>query len=133
MATGTQINVGSNGSSLVAAFFPFLLAAILIFGVFFLVYWLLKSNSSVKTKGDFFKVLASQPLDRFSNIHLIKYMNAYYIIVTTGGSSNLIEKIEDPGSIEQIDLKYSSRKSSAFSNILNRKLFEQQIKKLDSM
>jgi len=133
MATSTQINAVNGGGSLVAAFLPFLLAAIIIFGVFFFVYWMLKKGSTVKTKGSFFSILASQPLDRFSNIHLLKYMGNYYIIITSGGNATLIEKIEDSESVEQIDLKFASRKSSAFSSILNRKIFEQQINKLDNM
>lgn len=131
MSTNTTISNQSQAGSLFGSFLPFLLAAIFIFVILYLVYWLLKNGKGLKSKGSFFVVLASQTLDQFSNIHLIKYSDIYYVILTTHGSVTVLEKIEGEEETEELDLKFASSKRSPFNNILNRKIFEDQLKRLD--
>lgn len=76
-------------------------------------------------------MLSSQTIDQFSNIHLIKYADNFYVILTSQGSIKILEKIEDEEKKEELNLKYASSKHSAFNKILNRKIFEDQMKKLD--
>jgi len=123
---------GIQAGNLFGAFLPFLLAAIFIFAVLYFVYWLLKNGKGIKSKGDFFSLLASQTIDQFSNIHLIKYADNFYVILTSQGSIKILEKIEDEGKKEELNLKYASSRHSAFNKILNRKIFEDQIKRLDN-
>jgi len=110
---------------------PFLLAAIFIFVILYLVYWLLKNGKGIKIKSDFFTLLASQTIDQFANIHLIKYADNFYVILTSQGSIKILEKIEDEKRKEELKLKYASTKNSAFNKIINRKIFEDQLKRLD--
>jgi flagellar biogenesis protein FliO len=117
--------------NLFGAFLPFLLAAIFIFVVLYLVYWFLKNGKGMKKKGDYFTLLASQTIDQFANIHLIKYADNFYVILTSQGSIKVLEKIEDEKRKEELNLKYASSKNSAFNKILNRKIFEDQLKRLD--
>ena len=110
---------------------PFLLAAIFIFVILYLVYWMLKNGKGIKSKGDFFLLLASRTIDQFANIHLIKYADNFYVVLTSQGSIKILEKIEDEKKKEELNLKYASSKNSAFNKILNRKIFEDQMKRLD--
>ena len=128
-STATNIGAGN----VFGAFLPFVLAAIIIFIVLFLIYWLLKGKPGVKTKGGFFEVLASQVIDQHNNIHLIKYLERYYIIISSAGSAQVIEEIQDKSEKEQIDLKFAEKGKSPFSKILNKKVFEDQIKRLDKI
>ena len=132
MSTSTNVTGGIQAGNLFGAFLPFLLAAIFIFAVLYFVYWLLKNGKGIKSKGDFFSLLASQTIDQFSNIHLIKYADNFYVILTSQGSIKILEKIEDEGKKEELNLKYASSRHSAFNKILNRKIFEDQIKRLDN-
>jgi flagellar biogenesis protein FliO len=132
MSTDTSAAAGISGGNIISAFMPFLFAALIIFIVLYAVYWMLKNNKGLKTKGNFFKVMASQTIDQFTNIHLIKYMEFYYVIITSQGNVEVLERINDEEIKEELNLKFMSSKSSAFSNILNRKIFEDQIKKLDN-
>ncbi len=131
MSTSTTITNPSQAGNLFGAFLPFLLAAIILFVILYLVYWLLKNGKGLKSKGNFFVVLASQTLDQFSNIHLIKYSDIYYVILTTHGSVTVLEKIEGEEETEELNLKFASSKRSPFNSILNRKIFEDQLKRLD--
>jgi flagellar biogenesis protein FliO len=132
MSTDTTAAAGMGDVNVLGAFMPFLVAALFIFIVLYLVYWMLKHNKGLKSKGDFFKILASQSIDQFTNIHLIKYLEYYYVITTSQGNVEILEKIDDTEIKEELNLKFMSSKNSAFSNILNRKIFEDQIKKLDN-
>jgi flagellar biogenesis protein FliO len=85
----------------------------------------------MKKKGNYFTLLASQTIDQFANIHLIKYADNFYVILTSQGSIKVLEKIEDEKRKEELNLKYASSKNSAFNKILNRKIFEDQLKRLD--
>ncbi|HRW34298.1 MAG TPA: flagellar biosynthetic protein FliO [Thermotogota bacterium] len=131
MSTNTTVTNGIQAGNLFEAFLPFLLAAIFLFAVLFLVYWLLKNGKGIKAKGGFFTLLASQAIDQFSNIHLIKYSNHFYVIITSQGAIKVLEKIEDENEIEELNLKYASSRHSAFNKILNRKIFEDQLNRLD--
>lgn len=131
MSTSTNVTNGIQAGNLFGAFLPFLLAAIFIFAILYLVYWLLKNGKGIKSKGDFFLLLASQTIDQFANIHLIKYADNFYVILTSQGSIKILEKIEDEKKKEEINLKFANSKHSAFNKILNRKMFEDQIKRLD--
>lgn len=131
MSTNTNVTGGIQAGNLFGAFLPFLLAAIFIFVILYLVYWMLKNGKGIKSKGDFFLLLASRTIDQFANIHLIKYADNFYVVLTSQGSIKILEKIEDEKKKEELNLKYASSKNSAFNKILNRKIFEDQMKRLD--
>ncbi|HOO34277.1 MAG TPA: flagellar biosynthetic protein FliO [Thermotogota bacterium] len=132
MSTDTTAAAGIGSVNVLSAFMPFLLAAIFIFIVLYLVYWMLKNNKGLKSKGNFFKILASQSIDQHTNIHLIKYLESYFVLITTQGNVEVLERIDDEEIKEELNLKFISSRNSAFSNILNRKIFEDQIKKMDN-
>ncbi|MFP4461408.1 MAG: flagellar biosynthetic protein FliO [Thermotogota bacterium] len=131
MSTSTNVTNGIQAGNLLEAFLPFLLAAIIIFVVLYFVYWMLRNGKGIKSKGNFFTLLASQSIDQFANIHLIKFAEDFYVILTSQGSIKVLEKIEDENKKEELNLKYASSKHTAFNKILNRKIFEDQIKRLD--
>ncbi|HPE69143.1 MAG TPA: flagellar biosynthetic protein FliO [Thermotogota bacterium] len=133
MSTST-IHAGSEaGGSVFSAFLPFLFATIAIFVVLFLVYWFLKSPGRSRGKGQFFEVVASQPLDRYSNIHLVRYLGKFLVTLTTSGSVSVVEIIDDETTVEQLQIRFSSRKTSPFMAAFNKKVFEDQIKRMDRL
>jgi len=127
--SSTATNIGAG--NVLGAFLPFILAAVLLFAALFLVYWLMRGKQGMKSKGDFFQTVATHVLDQHTNIHLIKYIDRYYVILSSAGAVKVVEKIDDPKEREQIDLKYAESNKSPFSKILNKKVFEDQIKRLD--
>jgi flagellar biogenesis protein FliO len=133
MSPETAATKTTAGNYLVSAFLPFLLATILLFIVFAVVFWLLKNSGKMRSKGDFFSVLASQPVDRFSNIHLIRYLNEFYVIITTANNVRILQRIEEPESKEHLNLKYTHRKVSPFLSAFNKKVFEEELKKIDRL
>jgi len=133
MSTGTVLSDSGAGADIYSAFLPFILSSIFIFIVFFLVYWLLKNAGRVKGKGNFFQIIASQPIDRFSNAHLIKLLEGYYIVLTTSSQVTILEKICEKEKVEELNLKFSKRNSSSFLSVFNKKLFDDQIQRLKNI
>ena len=58
-------------------------------------------------------------------------MSHFYVIITSQGAIKILERIEDENEKEELNLKYASTKHSAFNKILNRKIFEDQLNRLD--
>lgn len=84
-------------------------------------------------KGNFFSILATQPLDRFSNIHLIRYLNEFFVIVTTNASVTIMQHIVEAETKEHLNLKYTVRKTSPFLSAFNKKVFEEEIRKMENL
>ncbi len=134
MATETIAETSTKaGMDLVGTFLPFLIATLLLFGILFLVYWLLKKSNLTRNKGDFFHVLASQPLDRLSSIHLVRFTKEFFVVGTANGHISVIHRFTDPEDKEMLNLQFQKRKISPFMATLNRKVFDEQVKKLDAM
>lgn len=134
MATEPVSEIGAQaGGSFFASFLPFLIATLLLFGTLFVIYWFLKKGNMMRSKGDFFHVLASQPLDRLSTIHLIRFANEFFVIVTTSGHIRVVHRFSESEDKEMLNLQFQKRKISPFMATLNRKVFDEQVKKLDAM
>jgi len=121
------------GSFLVSAFLPFIFATLLLFVVLAVVLWLTKHTGKARAKGDFFFILASQPVDRFSNIHLIRFLNEFYVVITSNGNIRVLHHIDEPESKEHLNLQYTHRRVSPFLSAFNKKVFEEELKKMDNL
>lgn len=113
----------SNGWMFIRAIIGFIITLV---GIYFVFIYLKNKSKKVSGSSDIIKVIATTPIAANRYISIIEIVDDMYLVSVSDHNINLLSKIEDKETKDQIKMMYINSKNNmvddSFKNILNQTL-----------
>ena len=111
-------------------FLRMILVLLIVIGLIYGFFWLLKRFSGMKPEGiEAIKVLSTRPLKGDTALHIVETGTRIFLIGSTSNAVNLLKEIDDKESMDEIRLAVSRNapiRSGGFARFFNNRINSEQ-------